>query len=360
MSERTEDYDYHLPPDCIARRPLPRGESRLLVLDAEGRERHGWISGLADRLATGDLLVVNDTRVIPARLRGHRLLADGARGGSVEILLVEPAGALRWTALARPTKRVVAGRALELGPAGGPSLRARALGREGDEVLIEFDRPLEPADLENVGEIPLPPYLGREADAADDIDYQTIFAASPGAVAAPTAGLHFTDALLERLERRGIRRVALTLHVGPGTFRPVAVDDPARHAIGSERYRIPAETAAAIAEVRRRASRVIAVGTTVVRALESAAADDGVRAGSARTDLFIRPGHRFRVVDGLLTNFHLPRSTLLMLVSAFAGRERVLSAYREAVEEGYRFYSYGDAMLAFRPPIGTSRDRSQP
>jgi S-adenosylmethionine:tRNA ribosyltransferase-isomerase len=225
-------------------------------------------------------------------------------------------------------------------------------------VVLELERQLDATELERLGEIPLPPYLDREADARDEIDYQTIFAAQPGAVAAPTAGLHFTPELLDRLERRGVRRVALTLHVGPGTFRPVTAADPTLHRMDAERYVIPPEVAAAVGETRRRGGRVVAVGTTVVRALEAAAGDEGVRAGAGRTDLFIRPGHRFRVVDGLLTNFHLPRSTLLMLVSAFAGRERVLAAYREAIEAGYRFYSYGDAMLALRQGAPDSRGRA--
>ncbi|HVS15336.1 MAG TPA: tRNA preQ1(34) S-adenosylmethionine ribosyltransferase-isomerase QueA [Thermoanaerobaculia bacterium] len=358
MSEPTGDYDYHLPPERVAQRPAPRGTSRLLVLDRAGDARHRRIGDLPQLLAPGDLLVLNDTRVIPARLHGRRLLADGTPGGPVEVLLVEPVGTRRWRALARPARRLAAGRQLELGPEGSEPLRAMTAGREGELVLLDLDRELEPSDLERLGELPLPPYITRPADASDASDYQTVFATAPGAVAAPTAGLHFTPELLGRLERHGISRAHLTLHVGPGTFRPVTVDDPARHRMDSERFAIPAATAAAIADTRRRGGQVVAVGTTVVRALEAAGADGEVRAGAARTDLFIRQGHRFRAIDGLLTNFHLPRSTLLMLVCALAGRERVLAAYRDAVAAGYRFYSYGDAMLAFREPASGDRPAS--
>jgi S-adenosylmethionine:tRNA ribosyltransferase-isomerase len=358
MTGSTADYDYHLPPQLVAQRPAPRGTSRLLILDRAGGARHRHVGDLPELLAPGDLLVLNDTRVIPARLRGRRLRADGTPGGPVEVLLVEPVGPRSWRALARPARRLPPGRVLELGPRGARPLRAVTAGREGELVLLELERELEPAELERLGELPLPPYIDRPADAADAVDYQTVFATAPGAVAAPTAGLHFTPELLDRLERSGVSRAHLTLHVGPGTFRPVTVDDPARHRMDPERFSIPAATAAAIAAARDRGGRVVAVGTTVVRALESAVADGEVRAGEGRTDLFIRPGYRFRAVDGLLTNFHLPRSTLLMLVCALAGRERVLAAYREAVEAGYRFYSYGDAMLAFREPASEARPAS--
>jgi S-adenosylmethionine:tRNA ribosyltransferase-isomerase len=345
MSESTEDYDYHLPAGRIAQRPAARGTSRLLALDLEGDQRHRRIGDLPDLLRAGDLLVLNDTRVIPARLRGRRLLADGSPGGPVEVLLVEPISVLRWRVLARPARRLAAGRLLELGPTGETPLRAVTAGRDGELMLLDLERELAPHDLDRLGELPLPPYLGRSADLADVTDYQTVYACTPGAVAAPTAGLHFTNDLLERLEERGIGRATVTLHVGPGTFRPVTVRDPSQHRMDSERFVVPPATATAIARTRLAGCRVIAVGTTVVRTLEAAVDESGVRAGAGRTDLFIRPGHRYRAVDGLLTNFHLPRSTLLMLVAAFAGRERVLDAYREAVQAGYRFYSYGDAML---------------
>ncbi|RMH18559.1 MAG: tRNA preQ1(34) S-adenosylmethionine ribosyltransferase-isomerase QueA [Acidobacteria bacterium] len=347
---RTRDFDYALPPAAIAQRPAPRGTSRLLVLDAEGEERHRRISDLPDLLEPGDLLVVNDTRVIPARLLGRRLPG----GGRVELLLVAAArGApFTWEVLMKPARRLSEGTRLVFGEgAGRAPLEAVVAERDaGGRGRVRFaDDPLP--RLDELGHVPLPPYVKRPDDPSDRHDYQTIFARRPGAVAAPTAGLHFTPELLHRLETRGIERTALTLHVGIGTFQPVTAERVEQHRMGSERYEISAAAAEAIARTRRRGGRVVAVGTTVVRTLETAARDDGtVAAGSGVTELFIYPGFRFRVVDWLLTNFHLPRSTLLMLVSAFAGRRRLLAAYREAIERGYRFYSYGDAMLASRRP----------
>jgi len=334
---RTSDFDYDLPPEAIAQHPGERGESRLLVLGRTIEDRR--FTDLPDLLDPGDLLVVNDTRVIPARLRARR-----PTGGRVEILLVERAGPASWWCLLRPGRRLSPGTPLAI--EGGPAARVdeRADGR----FRLTFEQPIEPL-LQEIGETPLPPYIDRPAEPRDRERYQTVYAARPGAVAAPTAGLHFTPALLDALQRRGVRRASLTLHVGPGTFRPVKTENPEAHAMDSERFEIPDATAEAVAAARRRGRRVVAVGTTVVRSLETAASTDGlVAAGAGRTGLYIRPGYEFAVVDRLITNFHLPRSTLLMLVCAFAGRRRTLDAYRQAVRSGFRFYSYGDAMLLDR------------
>ncbi len=350
----TSDFDFDLPDDRIAQEPAPRGESRLLVLDAPpgAESRHRRITDLPELLHPGDLLVVNDTRVIPARLFGRRLIprvggAEGGEaeeGGRVELLLVEPTGEAphEWTALARPGKKARPGTRLRF----GEELEGEVVARLGDgRHRVRFSEEVEP-HLDRLGHVPLPPYIKREDRAEDRERYQTVFAARPGAVAAPTAGLHFTPELLGRLAERGVEVARVTLHVGVGTFKPVTAALVHEHVMDEERFEVPEATAAAVAETRRRGGRIVAVGTTTVRTLESAAEEDGsVTAGAGRTGLFIYPGYRFRVVDVLLTNFHLPRSTLLMMVSAFAGRERVLAAYREAVEAGYRFYSYGDAML---------------
>jgi S-adenosylmethionine:tRNA ribosyltransferase-isomerase len=354
----TLEFDYDLPESAIADRPAPRGESRLLVLYREGAERHRRIHDLPAILRPGDLVVVNDTRVIPARLFGRRVGASGAGGGGegrIELLLVEKRGEREWDALAKPGKRTRPGTVLEF----ADGLRAEVLEkREDGRHLVRFSEPVE-EHLERQGHIPLPPYIKRADDPADRERYQTVFARNPGAIAAPTAGLHFSAELLEDLRKKGVEIATVTLHVGIGTFKPVTAELVHEHRMESERYAVPEETAAAISRARARGGRVVAVGTTVVRTLESAAALAGetrgeVPAGSGSTELFITPGFRFRVVDVLLTNFHLPRSTLLMLVSAFAGLDgtagtaRVLAAYREAVASGYRFYSYGDAMLVER------------
>ena len=334
---RTSDFDYHLPPEAIAQHPGERGESRLLMLGRTTAERR--FAELPDLLDPGDLLVVNDTRVIPARLRARR-----PTGGRVEILLVERQESASWWCLLRPGRRLPPGAPLAV--EGGPSARVEE--RADGRFRLTFEQPIEPL-LKEIGETPLPPYIDRPVEPRDRERYQTVYAARPGAVAAPTAGLHFTPALLTALERRGIRQASLTLHVGPGTFRPVKAENPEEHVMDAERFEIPAATAEAVAATRRNGRRVVAVGTTVVRSLETAATSDGlVAAGAGRTGLYIRPGYGFRVVDRLITNFHLPRSTLLMLVCAFAGRNRVLDAYRQAVGSGFRFYSYGDAMLADR------------
>lgn len=335
----TSEFDYHLPTAAIAQRPVTRGESRLLVLAATGPQRHRMIRDLPDLLRPGDLLVVNDTRVIPARLFGRRRPG----GGRVEVVLAERLADREWEVLLRPARRARPGSVIEF----DDDLRAEviSLGQSGKRRL-RFSQEIEP-HLERLGHMPLPPYIRREDDAADRERYQTIFARYPGAIAAPTAGLHFTPELLTALAEARVRTAEITLHVGVGTFRPVTAQVIDEHRMDAECYSIPEETAAAVRQARAVGGRIVAVGTTVVRTLESAVEDDGeLRTGPGRTELFIRPGFRFRAVDALITNFHLPRSTLLMLVCAFAGREPVLQAYVEAVGQGYRFYSYGDAMLA--------------
>lgn len=355
----TRDFDFELPEDRIAQEPAPRGESRLLVLDAPAgsEERHRRVADLPEILRPGDLLVVNDTRVIPARVFGHRLLDDGTEGARVELLLIEPvdvddpARATVWDALVRPGRKARPGTVLRFPVEGtlkaDSKLKAVVLAKgEDGRHRVRFTEPVGP-HLESLGHVPLPPYIKRGDRPEDRERYQTVFARREGAIAAPTAGLHFTEELLERLSERGIERATVTLHVGIGTFKPVTAELVHEHRMDAERFVVSEETVEAIRRTRERGGRVVAVGTTVVRTLESAAdGEGGVRAGAGSTELFIVPGYRFRVVDVLLTNFHLPRSTLLMLVSAFAGRERVLDAYEEAVREGYRFYSYGDAMVA--------------
>ncbi|MEM6703422.1 MAG: tRNA preQ1(34) S-adenosylmethionine ribosyltransferase-isomerase QueA [Acidobacteriota bacterium] len=334
---RTSDFDFELPQEQIAQEPLPRGESRLLELRRDGTTAHRGVRDLQDLLGPGDLLVVNDTRVLKARLEATRVPS----GGRVEVLVLEPEPdrPRRWAVLAKPSRRLKPGSELRF----GEELRATVAGRREELVLLDFDRDLEP-HLETLGAVPLPPYIDRPPSDGDADRYQTVYAAKPGAVAAPTAGLHFDQPLLDALARRDVAMASVTLHVGIGTFRPVSADSVDDHTMHSERIVVPDETVEAV----RSARRVVAVGTTVVRALESAAAQGELQAFSGGTELFIRPGYRFRVVDTLLTNFHLPRSTLLMMISAFAGRERVLAAYREAVRERYRFFSYGDAMLLHR------------
>jgi len=335
------DFDFALPDERIAQEPAPRGASRLLVLDALGAARHRSIGDLVELLRPGDLLVVNDTRVIPARLFAER----AGSGGAIELLLVERRSEQLWDCLVRPGRRARPGSELRLG--GSLTARVVAIGDDGRRT-VEFSEPLEP-HLDALGHVPLPPYIDRPDRAEDRERYQTVYAANPGAIAAPTAGLHFSDELLARLAARGVERAAVTLHVGIGTFKPVTAELVHEHRMDEERYVVPPSAARAIAAARDEGRRIVAVGTTVVRTLESAAAETGaVPAGAGATRLFIVPGYRFRVVDLLLTNFHLPRSTLLMLVAAFAGRERVLAAYAEAIAAGYRFFSYGDAMLAER------------
>jgi len=334
---RTSDFDFALPDDLIAQTPIePRDASRLLVLDAvSGAVQHARFADLGHFLRPGDLLVVNETRVLRARLRGVR----DDTGGAVEALLLRRLDAQRWEVLARPARRLLPGRRVRFG-----SLDAsvEATGDGGVRIL----RFPPGSDPEQHGETPLPPYIGTALP--DPERYQTVYGSVAGSAAAPTAGLHFTPELLCALERQGVDVARVLLHVGPGTFRPVTHDDPRQHPMHAEWYSISEETVAAIATARSRGGRIVAVGTTSVRVLEQTALEAGdgpLRVGSGWTRLLIVPGHRFRAVDALITNFHLPKSTLLMLVSALAGREQVLAAYAEAVRERYRFFSFGDAML---------------
>jgi S-adenosylmethionine:tRNA ribosyltransferase-isomerase len=336
-------YDFALPPGSIAQHPpAKRDDARLLVLDRpSGRRSHARVADLSEWLSPGDLLIVNETRVLPARLRGHK-----ATGGRAEALLLGPrAGSPgRYRALLRARGRVLAGQKLRFGPADVPlDAEVTAVGRDG-EVDLAFAPDANPYEA---GETPLPPYIHRDAPLAEDAErYQTIFAREPGAVAAPTAGLHLSRAGLARLAERGVTCAPVVLHVGPGTFRPLRAEDLVRGRLHPERYSLPAATAERIAQTRASGGRVVAVGTTSARVVETCARSDGrVCSGAGETDLFLRPGSQFRTVDALLTNFHLPRSSLLLLVAAFAGRDATLAAYADALSRGYRFYSYGDAML---------------
>jgi S-adenosylmethionine:tRNA ribosyltransferase-isomerase len=337
---RLADLDYALPPELIAQAPAPeRTEARLLVLARDGTPlRHAHVRDLPALLQPGDLLVLNDARVIPARVRGRR-----PSGGRLELLFVQPLGSdAEWEVLVRGSPRP--GERVHLPDA--DACWVAPLGRGRWRLRIGVAGSVG-AWLERVGEVPLPPYIHRPAGPtpADAARYQTVFARVPGAVAAPTAGLHFTTELLETLARAGVGHATLTLHVGPGTFLPLRPEEEAEATVLPERYALPAATVARIAAARAAGGRIVAVGTTVVRALESAALDGPLRPGAGEAALFVRPGHRFEVVDALLTNFHLPRTPLLALVAAFAGWERVREAYAEAVRRRYRFYSFGDAML---------------
>ena len=339
---KRSDFDYPLPPELIAQAPLPRrSASRLLVLDGRsGTWRDERIDQLPGLLRPGDLLVFNDTRVLPARLPALK-----PTGGRIEIFLERALPANRALVQLRDSKTLRAGLALQT--QGG---EVRILMRRGELWEVELPAPAI-SFFEQHGQVPLPPYIRRKPQHDDRERYQSVWARVPGAVAAPTASLHFDTELLEALAARGIERAWITLHVGAGTFAPVRGDDLDQHRLHSEWYEIAPQTLAAIERTRMRGGRVIAVGTTVTRALESAAGSGAtLMAGAAESALFIRPGYRFQVIDALLTNFHLPQSTLLMLVSAFAGRESVLAAYAHAVSERYRFFSYGDAMLLFPQP----------
>ena len=335
---KLSDFDYELPAELIAQHPAAeRTASRLLHLDgASGAIEDLRFSDIASLIHPGDVLVVNDTRVIKARLRGRK-----DTGGEVEMLVERVIDSHRALAQARASKPLKAGRTIAL----APDLAVEVIGRVGEFFELRFPGEGVMAALDAHGEVPLPPYITHGAASEDEARYQTVYARVPGAVAAPTAGLHFDDALLATLKAKGVEVASVTLHVGAGTFQPVRVDDVSAHVMHSEWYSVPVAAVEAIARARARQGRVIAVGTTALRALESAAADGELRAGSAETRLFIVPGYRFRVVDRLVTNFHLPRSTLLMLVSAFAGTASIRRAYRHAVVQRYRFFSYGDAML---------------
>jgi S-adenosylmethionine:tRNA ribosyltransferase-isomerase len=336
------DFDYDLPAEAIAQQPLAeRDASRLLVLDRQtGGLQHRVFRDLPDLLEPGDLLVANRSRVLPARLLGRR-----PAGGAAELLLLVQVEGPLWEALVRPGRRLRSGTAVHVSEELSVRVESDALGHDGRRRVRLLGADPEAA-IERLGHMPLPPYIRRPDTSSDRDRYQTVYARERGSVAAPTAGLHFTPNLRERLSRRDIGWAEVVLHVGPGTFKPVTVQDVTRHTVEPEVYTLPSATAEAIVETRARGGRVVAVGTTTVRTLETAVRDDGLlRPGTGRTDLVILPGFRFRAADALVTNFHLPRSSLLLLVSAFAGRERILEAYRKAIQAGYRFYSYGDAML---------------
>ena len=348
------DFDFDLPADLIAQQPPSvRGTSRLLCLDRRtGHVDHHRLDRLPSWLRDGDVLVVNNTRVFPARLLGHRVPS----GGAVECLLVEHVpddagerGGELWTALVHPGQKLKPGAQMRFDgprPLHGEILDRHFFGRRTVRLWTADGGTVQDA-VEQNGHMPLPPYIKRDDESVDRERYQTVYALERGSIAAPTAGLHFTPALLAALPAAGVQVVEITLHVGYGTFQPVRVDVVEEHKVDAERYRIPAAAAEAINRARREDRRVIAVGTTTTRALEhDALRHDGLLApGDGIADTFIHPGFTFRVISGLLTNFHLPQSSLLMLVAAFAGREAVLAAYRQAVEQRYRFYSYGDAML---------------
>ena len=340
MRYQVSDFDYSLPAEQIAQHPLPdRAASRLLVIDrTSGSIRHTHFPDLVELVAPEDVLVVNASRVIPARLHGKRESGSGA-----ELLLVRELPDGTWLALGHPGGKLKPGRTVRFGADSAAEI-VQVLG--GGVRRVKFTGPLDAAaTLAKYGEVPLPPYIRRPPRPDDRERYQTVYAARDGSVAAPTAGLHFTQDILDRVRRRGTAVATVELHIGPGTFKPVEVDDLAAHPMHAERYVVPPEAAAAINERRAAGGRVWAVGTTVVRTLETAADAGGtIRPDAGDTSLFIYPPYRFRAVDRLLTNFHLPRSTLLMLVCAFGGYDHVMRAYREAVDERYRFYTYGDAM----------------
>jgi len=352
---RVADFDFELPDELIAQEPPEeRGKSRMLVMDRATGELHDAQFGdFPSLLRAGDLLVLNDSRVIPARLFARRTWVRDREQptGLIEVLLTEPAGENAWRALVKPGRKVGVGERLVFPAASGETeLEADVLERgEFGERLLRF-APVESffAALDRIGHIPLPPYIRRADVGADRERYQTIFAQERGSVAAPTAGLHFTPQTLQSLLAHGVEVVRVTLHVGLGTFAPLRVERVDEVRLHSERYTLPEATAAAVNRARQEGRRIVAVGTTVVRTLEAAAATSGeapLAAHTGMTDIFISPGFRFRLVDALLTNFHLPRSSLLMLVSAFAGRDRVLAAYRHAVAARYSFFSYGDCMF---------------
>lgn len=342
------DFDFELPPELIAQAPPPeRTAARLLVLNrATGEQEHTGVSALPDLLCPGDLLVVNNTRVFPARLLGRRVPS----GGGVECLLLGRLDHDRWDALVHPGQKLRPGGRLVFQRSGrvlhGEIVDRKFFGRRIVKLWTEDEADIEEA-VDAIGHVPLPPYIRREDVDEDRERYQTVYARQRGSVAAPTAGLHFSPALLDRLKSAGIEIAEITLDVGYGTFQPVRAERVEDHVVDPEPFTIGADAATALNSALNEGRRIIAVGTTTTRALEAGARSGGglLRPESARTDLFIYPGFQFRVVGGLLTNFHLPRSSLLMLVSAFAGRELVLDAYRHAVERRYRFYSYGDAML---------------
>lgn len=338
---RVADFDFDLPADLIAQfPPAVRGDSRLLHVEASGTLHDRWFSELPTLLRPGDLLVMNDTRVIKARLFGQK-----DSGGKVELLVERVMGEYEALAFIRASHAPKPGSRIHL----SEDTLLDVLARQDDLTQLRFPRPVLEV-LDQLGRLPLPPYIEHVPTADDEARYQTVYADEPGAVAAPTAGLHFDDAMLDALKQQGVRMARVTLHVGAGTFQPVRVEDIADHRMHSERYTIPQPTVDAIRDTRARGGRVVAVGTTSLRALEAAVQAGPLHAGSSETDIFITPGYQFKVVDALITNFHLPRSTLLMLVSAFSGLDTIRAAYAHAIAGRYRFFSYGDAMFLERFP----------
>jgi S-adenosylmethionine:tRNA ribosyltransferase-isomerase len=356
---RVDAFDFDLPPERIALEPAsPRDSARMLVIDAYGALTDSRVCDLSDYLRAGDALVVNDTRVIAARLEGVRVRGEAA--ASIEATLIRRVDDCRWRALARPAKKLKAGERIRFGETAESRVCLLAAldaeieeKGEAGEILLRFEFAGAALDeaIERLGAPPLPPYIAarRAPGEKDRADYQTMFAAEPGAVAAPTAGLHFTPALIERIAARGVSVHRVTLHVGAGTFLPVKVSDTRDHAMHAEEGAIDSATATALNATRRNGGRIVCVGTTSARLLESAADEEGrIQSFAGETSIFITPGYRFKAIDALVTNFHLPRSTLFMLVCAFSGMARMKRAYAHAIASGYRFYSYGDASLIFR------------
>jgi len=337
------DFDFDLPPELIAQHPAKeRDQARLLVLNrADSSIQHHHFRDIRTFLGPTDALVVNQTKVMPARLKGRR--TDS--GGQVELLLIRRQEGACWLAMGRPGRRLKPGTVVEIGQDG--QLRAEIVERTAEgRFVVRLDGSDVERLLEEVGEVPLPPYIQRQPEPDDSTRYQTVFARQSGAVAAPTAGLHFTRELLKDIGAQGTAVVPVLLHVGPGTFSPVRSEDPRQHRLEAEYYEVAETSAGKICQCRQRGGRLVAVGTTVVRTLETVVGAQGeVQAGNGWSDTFIYPPYQFKVVDALVTNFHLPRSSLLFLVAAFAGYEFTMTAYRQAVDQGYRFYSYGDAML---------------
>ena len=356
---RVDLFDFDLPDECIALRPAsPRDAARMLRVANDGQLSDFKVHDLPDLLQPGDALVFNDTRVIPAQLEGVRVRGENRAGMSATLHMRTAPD--RWKAFVRPAKRVKSGDRIEFGSSANACFAGRldaTIGERGEageiELIFDLSGPALDEAIAAVGHIPLPPYIAskRGEDERDRLDYQTIYAREDGAVAAPTAGLHFTPELFARLDARGISRHFVTLHVGAGTFLPVKVDDTADHKMHAEIGQVSPETAHALNQVHKRGGRIVSVGTTSLRLLESATGEDGViQPWTGATSIFITPGYRFCAVDVLMTNFHLPRSTLFMLVSAFSGYDTMVAAYRHAIATGYRFYSYGDASLLFRKP----------
>jgi len=347
MTQSIDEFSYELPEELIARFPAQRrSDSRLLALELTGGEiSHGIFRDLPAFLRPEDLLVFNDTRVIPARLFGRK-----GTGGSVEVLIERVLADNRLLVQMRASKTPRPGSVIELrSDQEDESVRARVVGRQEEFMVLEIEAGVDPMQLlERIGHMPLPPYIKREDEALDQERYQTVYASNAGAVAAPTAGLHFDEQLLDEISALGVSSRFLTLHVGAGTFQPVRVDNIEEHKMHKELAVVSKEVVTAVEDCRRRGGRVIAVGTTSVRSLETAAASGQLQAFAGETDIFIYPGFEFKVVDAMITNFHLPRSTLLMLVSAFAGKKMLLDAYASAIAHRYRFFSYGDAMLLYR------------